>query len=430
MDRRSFLKSAAMLAAYPVLSHSLELYARGMKNVVPGSRWSGWEKGHFQVHFIYTGVAESLFFVFPDGTTMLLDCGDHNAVGRGELAVPVLPGAWRHSGEWIARYVKKVNPHCNKVDYMMLSHYHNDHSGCQSFYSDIVRKNGQDYILSGFSQAAEFLHFDRAIDRCWPDYNDPLPLLEDPDEGFPHMKNFYDYMQKHRGLKIEKFRLGAVNQVVQLHGGEAYPGFFVRNICANGRICGEDGLVRDLYRDRIEREHPSKVSENGMSLGMIFGYGPFRFFTAGDFSDKWTLEDGSVFRIEDALADICPKVDVAKINHHGHNSMSRKLVKALSARVWVSCVWDQLHNLDAVMARLSDQSLYTGDRIICPGIMPVQRRQSAEGQSWLNFLDPSCFEGGHIVLDVQPGGEQYSISYLSAEDETLTIRSVMQFKTR
>lgn len=430
MDRRSFLKSAAMLAAYPVLSHSLELYARGMKNVVPGSRWPGWEKGHFQVHFIYTGVAESLFFVFPDGTTMLLDCGDHNAVGRGELAVPVLPGAWRHSGEWIARYVKKVNPHCNKVDYMMLSHYHNDHSGCQSFYSDIVRKNGQDYILSGFSQAAEFLHFDRAIDRCWPDYNDPLPLLEDPDEGFPHMKNFYDYMQKHRGLKIEKFRLGAVNQVVQLHGGEAYPAFFVRNICANGRICGEDGLVKDLYRERIEREHPSQVSENGMSLGMIFGYGPFRFFTAGDFSDKWTLADGSVFRIENALADICPKVDVAKINHHGHNSMSRKLVKALSARVWVSCVWDQLHNLDAVMARLSDQSLYTGDRIICPGIMPVQRRQSAEGQSWLNFLDPSCFEGGHIVLDVQPGGEQYSISYLSAEDETLTIRSVMQFKTR
>lgn len=430
MDRRYFLKSMAFFAAVPVVNQSLELYAKGMKEVMPGSKWQGWKKGHFQVHFIYTGVAESMFFILPDGTTMLVDCGDHNAVGRGDLAVPVLPGAWRHSGEWIARYVKKVNPHGSKVDYMMLSHYHNDHSGCQTFYADIVKKDGQDYILSGFSQAAEYLDFGKAIDRCWPDYNDPLPLLENPDESFPHMKNFYDYMQKYRGMEIEKFRLGEVNQVRQVYNGAAYPDFFIRNICANGRICGEDGVVRDLYKERIEKTHPDQVNENGMSLGMIIGYGPFRFFTAGDFSDRWTLEDGTVFRIEDALAEICPHVDVAKLNHHGHNSMSRPLVKALSARVWVSCVWDQLHNLDKVMARLADESLYRGQRVICPGIMPVERRQKAQGQSWLSYLDPASFEGSHIVLDVEPGGEEYSITYLAAEDESMNIRSIMHFKSR
>lgn len=430
MDRRDFLKSAAFLSAFGLVSQSFSLYASGMKAVKPGSKWGGWKKGHFQVHFIYTGVAESIFFIFPDGTTMLLDCGDHNAVGRGELAVPVLPGAYRHAGEWVARYVKKVNPHKNKVDYMMLSHYHNDHSGCQTFYSDIIKRGGKDYVLSGFSQAAQYLHFDKAIDRCWPDYNDPLPLKENPDEGFPHMKNFYDYMQEHRGMEIEKFRLGEVNQIKQLHDPQSYPDFFIRNICANGRICGEDGVVRDLYRERITKQKLKSVSENGMSLGMIIGYGPFRFFTAGDFSDRWNLEDGSVFRIEDALAEICPKVDVAKLNHHGHNSMPRKLVKALSARVWVSCVWDQLHNLDAVMSRLADQSLYAGDRIICPGVMPVERRNAAKGREWLDYLDKSSFEGGHIVLDVEPGGEEYSITYLSADDESLNIRSVMTFQTR
>ena len=36
-----------------------------------GETWGGWKPGEFQVHFIYTGVAESMFMIFPDATTML-----------------------------------------------------------------------------------------------------------------------------------------------------------------------------------------------------------------------------------------------------------------------------------------------------------------------------------------------------------------------
>ena len=32
-----------------------------------------WRKGHYQVHFIYTGRSECMFHIFPDGTSMLLD---------------------------------------------------------------------------------------------------------------------------------------------------------------------------------------------------------------------------------------------------------------------------------------------------------------------------------------------------------------------
>ena len=57
-------------------------YARGTKEAGVGQPWHGWKPGQFQVHFIYTGVAESMFIIMPDGTTMLLDCGDHDAIGR------------------------------------------------------------------------------------------------------------------------------------------------------------------------------------------------------------------------------------------------------------------------------------------------------------------------------------------------------------
>ena len=32
--------------------------------------WRGWEPGRFQIHFIHTGVAEALFLVFPDATSL------------------------------------------------------------------------------------------------------------------------------------------------------------------------------------------------------------------------------------------------------------------------------------------------------------------------------------------------------------------------
>ena len=93
MDRRLFLKTTAIAGAATWLAPWQEAWARGKKHAAVGKVWQGWKQGEFQVHFIYTGVAESMFFIMPDGTTMLLDCGDHNAIGRGKLAVPVLPQA-------------------------------------------------------------------------------------------------------------------------------------------------------------------------------------------------------------------------------------------------------------------------------------------------------------------------------------------------
>lgn len=427
MDRRDFIKTSA-LAAGALLLDWESAFAAGAADPSAGKVWKGWKKGHFQAHFIYTGVAESIFMIFPDGTSMLLDCGDHNAVGRGDLAVPVLPSADRHSGEWIARYVLRVNPNGNKVDYMMLSHYHQDHGGSHGFNAGKEVRNGVEYVKSGFSHAAEWLDFGKAFDRAWPEYDDPLPLFDRSADNVAHMRMFYEYMTRNKGMEIEKFRVGAVDQVSMAHAPGKYPGFSIRNICGNGRIAGEDGRVIDLYADR-KKDNPTHFNENGMSLGMIISYGPFKFFTAGDFSDSWKLPDGSVFEIESALGEVCPKVNVAKINHHGHYSMPAKLLSALQARVYVSCVWDQLHNVAPVMERIADQSLYPGERIVCPGVFPKERRAQDAGKPWLDLIKDSSFDGGHVVLDVPKGGKEYSISYLTAADESMKVVSVMRFRS-
>ena len=57
--------------------------------------------GEMDIHFIHTGVGEQTFFVFSDGTTMLLDCGDtHHAKYMKD--VPPRPDSTRYGGEWTA----------------------------------------------------------------------------------------------------------------------------------------------------------------------------------------------------------------------------------------------------------------------------------------------------------------------------------------
>ena len=248
MDRRFFLKTSVIGGAALLLSDWERAFAMGRKHTDAGKPWRGWEKGEFQIHFIYTGVAESVFLIFPDGTTMLLDCGDFDAAARGEKSVPILPSADRHAGEWIARYVTRVNPSVTDVDYMLLSHYHNDHAGSDRFYAEKIIRDGKEYPLSGFSQAAQILNFHKAIDRCYPDDDSSLKWADQDTVGL--MQDFYAYMQKHKGLQIEKFRLGATDQIVQLHNPLRYPTFQVRNICGNGCIAYPDGRIKDLFEAR------------------------------------------------------------------------------------------------------------------------------------------------------------------------------------
>lgn len=429
MDRRDFIKTSLLAGAGLCFADWQKAFAAGCHDIRAGKPWQGWKEGEFQIHFIYTGVAESMFLIFPDGTTMLQDCGDFDALARGEKAVPLLPSPERHAGEWIARYVTRVNPAITDVDYMLLTHYHNDHAGSDRFYAEKQVRDGQEYCLSGFSQAAETLSFRCAFDRCWPDYDDPLPDATaggDPDT-VEHMKRFYSYMQKHRGLQIEKFRLGATDQIVQLKRPDKYPSFKVRNICANGRIAAEDGTVTDLF-EAVKKAGAKKLNENAMSLGMVLSYGGFRFYTAGDFSARFKDPDGTRRFIEDDIAAVCGPANVAKVNHHGHNSMSRKLVAALHPQVWVSCVWDQLHNLPGTMELLSDRGIYPDDRIICPTIMPKQRRAKDGDAEWMSDIARDSFEGGHVVVNVEKGGKRYSVSYITAQDESMTVRSVLHFK--
>ena len=428
MDRRKFISlGVSSCAMAPWSALFARTFAAGAKHPSAGHRLAPWRKGHFQIHFIYTGVTESTFLIYPDGTSLLIDCGDIPAHKRGKYAVPILPGLERHAGEWIARYILRVNPHREKVDYMLLTHYHSDHGGGRLNHAGLA-PNGE-YYLSGFGQAMEWLSFGKAIDRAWPTFDDPLPRRPEDDSWMlEHIRGVYRELER-RGTVVERFQLKkGFGQIRPVHGDAG--DFGIRPLCANGRILMPDGTVRDLYADFIARTGTRSVNENAMSIGMKFTYGPFGFYTAGDFEDLQRQSDGSVWEIEEAMAETAGRATVAKVDHHGNKSMCEKLVSALRSQVYVGCVWDWFHVDDDTMTRLADRSLYGGERLLCPGILTKERRVRDAERAWLKDVPAACFEGAHVVVDVDPGGKKFSVSLVSAADESMRVAACFNMRTQ
>ena len=395
-----------------------------------------WQFGELQIHFIHTGVAESAFFIFPDGTTMLLDCGDHPALTRLEYAVPVVPGPERLAGDWIARYICRVLPQNTPlledrplIDYMMLSHFHADHCGSAAWQTK--KREGTPLpgcYRSGFALAAETLSFKTALDRGGAKHITPHGF-EFPPDTLDHMQKLYAALQQRDGLKIQQFEPGRTDQLCLCHAPEKFKDFQITNIAANGRILCKDGSIRDLYCDN---QDPAKNShENGMSCGFLLRYGDFTFFTAGDFSDSVLNKDGTRSKTEDLLAAELPAVDAAKITHHGRFSMPEALVRALQAQVWIAPVWDQLHVGDQVLERLADRSLYPDERRIFPTVFTAERCREVGDRAFFQDIAPEvCGKGAHVVITVPRGGEKFYITCLDASDEEMRILKQYKYSSR
>jgi hypothetical protein len=82
------------------------LAAAAARAQAPGERLPKWSPGTLDIHHINTGRGNAIFFVLPDGTTLLLDAGDGGSMPpRG---TPQRPDASRTPAEWIAPYVEAL----------------------------------------------------------------------------------------------------------------------------------------------------------------------------------------------------------------------------------------------------------------------------------------------------------------------------------
>ena len=376
-----------------------------------------WRPGELDIHFIHTGVGEQTFFIFPDGTTMLLDCGDtHHA--KYMCDVPPMPGPERYGGEWTARYVSRVIPDGRReIDYAMVSHWHGDHTGDLAF-GGVKTADGR--TVCGLPLVAETFRFRRYVDHQYPRIGEHA---RDPDPGsLSLMREWVPYAMRTHGMTAEKLEVGASGQIRLLHDAAAFPGFEVRNIAGNGVLWdGKKGTI-DAAAAHVRATGLDKIHENRLSGAIRIRYGAFSYYTGGDNELTMTGADGREFNWEEAVGRVCGPVSVAKTNHHaGIYGMSPEFVREVRAKVYLSSVWQPGMVHHKSLSAMCSRELYPGERRVCFGYVAEKAKEVAAAYG------ADIAPAGHAVVKVAPGGGVFEVFTLDASDEEMRVLSRVKF---
>ncbi|HZK60488.1 MAG TPA: MBL fold metallo-hydrolase [Anaerovoracaceae bacterium] len=383
-----------------------------------GKVLSPWEKGEMEIHHIYTGRGESVFCIFPDGTTMLIDTGDIGPYIDPKTTLPS-PDKSRQPGEWIARYIAK-RMHSEgekKIDYMFMTHFHGDHMG--GIYENSPKtKKGGDYLLSGITEVGEYFQFGKMVDRDWPTYKYPVPQ---DSKVISNYLNFVKWSIGNNGMKMERFIPGTNKQFLLVNEPEKYKDLFeIRNIVSNGEVwTGIGNETRHYFPEEFPKgESPD---ENICSAGIRISYGKFDYFNGGDLTGRLPMYAPEWKDIETPVGKSVGPVEVCEVNHHAYiDAMCDSFISSVRPQVFVIQVWNVRHMSLNVFQSLVSQNLYPGKRDIFPTNIP-EITKSYFGESDLKRVTG---KGGHVVIKIEPGGSRYKVITLNTDDEAQIIKSV------
>jgi len=381
-----------------------------------GSTFPQWSPGYLDIHHINTGKGECVFCLLPDGTTLLIDAGATNRTGP--RVTDIMPNDSRTPGEWISRYIEHMLAHSTgkMLDYVVLTHFHDDHMGALDVNAP-VSKSGK-YKLISLTQVGETIPFNKILDRGWPDYNYPAPLVSETMKSY---RAFLDEQRSTRNLLVERFIPGRNDQITLVHEPDKYPNFEIRNIAANGAVwTGVDTNTRKHFPPWHDIPERDKPSENMCSIALRLSYGAFDYFNGGDITG--VLDEGAPAwqDIETPVARAVGPVDVNELNHHGYlDSENAYFLSALRPRVHIIQAWSPSHPSPRVLRRLLSTRLYPGPRDIFATNMMEANKTVIGGN-----LEKLKSDQGHIVVRVEPGGSSYNVIILEDSTESYRIKSI------
>ncbi|MBN1875422.1 MAG: hypothetical protein JXA33_14425 [Anaerolineae bacterium] len=405
-----------------------------------GNTLPAWSPGTLDLHHISTGRGDAAFYIFPDGTTLLVDAGELDPTAPRVTSprnAPAKPDGTRPAYAWIARYIARMSsPFPEPVlDYALVTHYHDDHFGIVTPVSEPSASGA--YKLTGITGVGEHIPIHTLLDRGY-DYPTALndetllhwlranPELTPTYRQFAGtMENYWAFIrwqQNNTGLQVEKFAPGRSDQIVLRHAPDSYPTFQVRNICSNGEVW--TGRGTDTQRDfpAIADFRPQDfIDENLYSNGIHIRYGRFDYFTGGDIPGIVELDTPPWQDLETPVARAVGAVDALVLNHHGYrNTTNAFFVRTLSPRVILQQAWSADQPGQGVLRRLLSTYLYPGPRDLFSTAI-VDATRIVLGEETIDRAYRST--RGHILVRVDPGGETYRVIILDDGAETFVVKA-------
>lgn len=402
-----------------------------------------WQPGYLDIHGINGGRGEAFYYIFPDGTTMLVDAAGGPQLEYGsDSGIASKPDVSVSSGQVIAKYIQHFAPviSSHRLDYFMTSHYHGDHIGAwrdnySKFHWQPVDRDGSPvgtvnlatggFLVNGLPDVGMSIPIDKIIDRGdWAD----RPSADYIDEGckkrYLNYTNFIDWSSRTNGTVREKLAIGHTDQIVLKHRAAAYPGFSVRGIAAGGDIwTGSGTSVNTTYvppaSDCLANAEEWAINENIFSCVFHLSYGKFDWFSGGDiqYSGRSTH---SWKDIELPISKVMKKVEAMKACHHStKNTNSAELLGVLKPDVYIAGVWQDVQPNPATIKRVL--SANSAVKIFTTNLAESNvATLSSEGVDASKFYASS----GHVVIRVAPGGSYYYVYVLDDSDLQFKVKSL------
>lgn len=380
-----------------------------------GQEIAPWIPGTMEIHQISTGRGNAGLYIFPDGTTLLVDAGELGK--KTERHTPDRPDATRPAGARIVQYIRHALRHDPKaaLDYALITHFHDDHMGAVLESTQKSRTGA--YRLTGLTEVGDKIRIGKMMDRGWPDYSYPTPLNADFIKNY---RSFVKWQVENNAMTVEAFKPGRNDQVVLLHDAKKYPTFEFRNVGANGEVWTGAGTATHASFPALETvPRADWPDENMCCTSFRISYGTFDYFNGGDIRGIPYEGFPPWHDVETPVAKAVGPVDAAILDHHGYvDSQNEFFVSTLRPRIWVISVWDAAHPTGRVWNRLQSQRVYPGPRDIFATDVHDAALTVVGGLSQL------ASKHGHIVIRVTAGGDAFQVLIVDDSNESHHITKI------
>ena len=358
-----------------------------------------WSEGELDIHTISTGRGECLFFVMPDGTTMVVDAGEFSRETSEYKNVLQRPNASVRPTKIFADYIYHFMPKGKySVDYFHLSHFHMDHMG--NLEKEYVKDATGTYTLAGVTALYHLMPFNEVIDRAYGNY-DGLAVSSMSEAALANYRKFLDYQVGKKAIRASQFKLGAVNQFAMKYKAADYTNFNIENVCSNTCVWENNQSV-DIYKGKTK-------AENAASCGFVIRYGKFDFFSAGDIGD---YED-----YEYRVAKVVGQVEATKAHHHlSPHSNCEKAMNVLKPQVLVATSF-YVRDIQPDKSKF-DYITKADCDIYCTSVGESLITKYPTDYAKCNAVS------GHIVIRVAKGGDTYMVYTLDDMDTNYTVTRI------